>query len=438
MNDRHSWPSRLPLYYGWVVVGIAFVTIGIGVNLRTAFSLLYPQLLDEFGWDRGVTAAAFAVGFIFSTALAPVIGVLMDRWGPRLVIPLGAILVSAGYVTTPWVTTPLGLYATLGLLVVGGSIAMSYIGHSMFLPNWFVRRRGLAVGLAFAGVGVGAIVLLPALQVAIDAYGWRTACLMMAGLSVIVVVPLNAILQRGRPADIGQLPDGDAATSDARPAPNPIVDAAWAATEWTVGRAARTSRFWWIFLANFTGLFVWYSVQVHQTRYLMDVGFGAADAAIALGLVGLFGVGGQIFIGALSDRIGREVCWAIANLGFVVTYGALLALAAAPSHTLMIVMVAFQGLLGYGLASLYGAITADIFGGPKYATIFALISLGGNIGAGFGPWLTGFLFDLTGTYGPAFVISIGLCLVSSFAIWMAAPRKVRLVAGQAARAPSAA
>ena len=149
-------PDRLPFYYGWVVIAVAFVTMAIAVNVRTAFSLLFPPILDEFGWQRGVTAAAFSVGFVSSEALAPKIGVLMVRWGPRVVIPIGAMSATLGLIAATYAASPIGLYLTLGVMVIGASIAMSYHVHSMFLPNWFVRRRGLAIGIAFSGVGVGA------------------------------------------------------------------------------------------------------------------------------------------------------------------------------------------------------------------------------------------------------------------------------------------
>jgi MFS family permease len=195
----------------------------------------------------------------------------------------------------------------------------------------------------------------------------------------------------------------------------------------------RTARFWWLFAAFFSGLFVWYAVQVHQTRYLIEVGFAPELAAWALGLVGLAGIAGQIVIGHLSDRIGREWAWTLAALGFVLCYLCLLALQARPSATLLYLMVAAQGLLGYGLATVYGAIPAELFQGPRFGTIFGTLSSASILGAASGPWLTGAIYDRVGSYAPAFWLSIGLALVSVACIWLAAPRKVRVVAGQVAR-----
>jgi MFS family permease len=430
---------RLPFYYGWVVVSVAFVTMGIGVSVRTSFSLLFPPILDEFGWQRGATAGIFSVGFLCSALYSPFIGAAVDRFGPRRVIPFGALVVAAGLLLTTVAATPWQMYLTLGVLVTGGTVMFSYIGHSMFLPHWFYRRRGLAMGLAFSGVGVGAIVLFPLLQTVIGTAGWREACWLMAGLLVAVVLPLNFLLQRKRPEDLGLLPDGahrsgGAAQRSALQAA--VVDRAWAQTDWTLRRAMGTGRFWWLSLAYFCGLYAWYAVQVHQTKYLIDVGVGAEAAAVALGLVGLGGIAGQIGLGHLSDRVGREWAWSIAAGGFGACYVLLLLIGHYPHPALVYGMVAVQGLLGYGAASVYGVMPAELFQGRHYGRVFGVISLSASVGAAAGPWATGELQDRFGSYAQAFWLGIAVSLVSIGAVWLAAPRKVRLVAGRVGRVRS--
>ena len=422
---------RLPFYYGWVVVGVAFVTMALGVNARTAFSLLYPPILDEFGWERGVTAGAFSFGFLVSAVLSPTLGRLMDRSGPRVVMEMGVVAMAAGLLLAPLASEPWHIYATLGLLVGAGSVCLGYTGQSLFLPNWFVRRRGLAMSLAFSGVGIGSIVMLPAMQAQIERTDWRAACWSLGLLVLVVLVPLNLLLRR-RPQELGLSPDGDPAPSDleAAAAKSNVVDHAWASIDWTLARALRTTRFWWIALGYFGGLFAWYAVQVHQTKYLVEVGFSAREASWALGAVSLAGVPGQIALGYLSDRIGRESVWAIGSLGFAVSYVALLMLQGAPSMPLLWLLVLAQGGLGYGLTSVVGAIPAEIFEGRHYGAIFGTIMVAAIGGGAVGPWATGVLHDLTGSYAPGFWIAIGFSVLSAFAIWRAAPGKVRAVAGR--------
>jgi MFS family permease len=426
-----SLARRLPFYYGWIVVAVVFVTMAFGVNARTAFSLLYPKILDEFGWERGLTAGAFSFGFLVSAVLSPLLGRLMDRRGPRVIMELGVLLIAAGLSLATLTREPWHLYLTLGILVGAGSVCLGYSGQSLFLPNWFVRRRGLAISIAFSGVGIGSIVLLPWLQSLIGSAGWRTAATAFAVIAFVVLVPLNLLL-RHRPQDIGLAPDGDAAAQAAKAAAANIVDHAWAAIDWTLARAVRTARFWWVAVAYFTGLFGWYAVQVHQTKYLVEIGFSASDAAWALGAVSLAGIPGQIVLGHLSDRIGREWVWTVGQLGFVGTYLALLLLKDVPTLPLLYAMVLLQGMLGYGLTSVVSAIPAELFEGRHFGTILGTVMLAGIIGGAFGPWLTGALYDAQGSYTLAFWIAIALDIVSIVAIWFAAPRKVRAVAGKVA------
>jgi MFS family permease len=427
--------ARLPVFYGWIIVAVVFVTMGVAVNARTAFSLLFPPILEEFGWERGMTAGAFSFGFIISAIMSPTLGKLMDRRGPLVVNELGVVLIGAGLLLATLVQAPWQLYATLGMLVGAGSVCLGYTGQGLFLPNWFARRRGLAMSLAFSGVGVGSIALLPWLQSLIISVGWRSACLSLGVLVLVLLLPLNLLVRR-RPEDVGLRPDGDGVAHDPGKvgASLSIVDPAWVAVDWTLGRAVRTARFWWIALGYFCALFTWYAVQVHQTKYLQEIGFDPAIAAWALGGVSLAGIPGQIALGHLSDRIGREFVWMVGSVGFTATCLLLLALRHTPTLPLLYMMIAAQGALGYGITSVIGAIPAEIFHGRHYGTVFGTLMLASIAGGAVGPWLTGTLHDATGSYTLAFWIAIACSLLSAIAIWFAAPRKVRLVAGRAARA----
>jgi MFS family permease len=425
---------RLPFFYGWVIVAVVFVTMGIGVNARTAFSLLFPPILGEFGWERGVVAGAFSFGFLVTAALSPVIGWLMDKRGPKLVMELGVVMMGTGLLLASYISQPWHLYATLGVLVGGGSVCLGYTGQSLFLPNWFVRKRGLAMSVAFAGVGIGSIILMPWMQTLIDKADWRASCWTLGLVVLLVLAPLNLLLWR-RPEDIGLRPDGDAQTpgQGSTGSASNIVDPQWAAVDWTLGRALRTARFWWIAIGYICAMYAWYAVQVHQTKYLVEIGFTAGDAAWALGAVSLVAVPGQIALGHISDRMGREWVWSAACLGFVICYVALIALRQSPSFVLLYVMVVAQGALGYGYTSVMGGIVAEIFQGRHFGSIFGIIMLLMIGGGAVGPWLTGVIYDAQASYALGFWIAAGLAALSAVAIWLAAPRKVRLVAGQAER-----
>ena len=413
-RQRPAGRRRLPFFYGWLLVGVSFVTMAVGVNARTAFSLLFPPILHEFRWDRGVTAGAFSFGFLISAVLTPCVGWLTDRRGPRLVVETGVVAMAGGLLLASLIGKPWQLYLSLGALVGGGVNLLAYTGQSLYLTNWFVRRRGLALSIAFSGVGVGSVTILPWLQTVIADSGWRPACRGLGLLVLVVLAPLNLLL-RGKPAELGLEPDGDAvgivpsAHGGAAEGPAPV--------EWTLGGALSRRRFWWLALAYFCALFTWYAVQVHQTKYLTEIGFDPRRAAWALGLVSLVAVPGQIALGHLSDLIRREWVWSIANAGFVVSCAALLALRAQPTAPLLWLMVVAQGTLGYSLTSAMGAIPAESFGGRNSGSIFGSVMLAAILGGAAGPWIAGISHDLSGSYSPAFWLAIGCSGLSAAAIW---------------------
>jgi MFS family permease len=434
MSTRHPvltrLAHRLPFFYGWVIIAVAFLTMALSVSARTAFSLMFPPIVDEFGWDRGLAAGAFSFGFLVSAAISPVLGRLVDRRGPRFVIEIGTLITVAGLAGATLISSPWHLYGTLGLLVGIGANCMSYSVHSQFLPYWFVRNRALAIGIAFSGVGVGAILILPWLQALILHEGWRTACWKLGLIALVVLVPVNLLVAKS-PDSLGLLPDGESHTAAGtrKKHPSNIVDAEWTAVEWTVPRAVRTGRFWWLALAFFAGGWIWYSVQIHQTKYLVEIGFDPMLAAWSLGVVAMAGIPGQIVLGAMSDRIGREIVWTMSCAGYAVCYVALLLLAQTPSQPLLWIMVLSQGLLGYAIAAVMGPIVAEIFEGPRFGSIFSLLMVALIGGGAVGPLVTGVLHDLTGTYTAAFALGIAFSAICAVGVWIAAPRKVRVVAG---------
>ena len=174
-------------------------------------------------------------------------------------------------------------------------------------------------------------------------------------------------------------------------------------------------------------MYAWYAVQVHQTKYLLSIGIAPTLAAWALGFVSLAGIPGQVALGALSDRIGREPVWTIGCLGFVLTYTLLIALSATPHPALLVAIILAQGVLGYGITSVFGPVAAEVFDGPHFGTIFGTMMIGAMSGAAAGPFIHGLLHDITGSDLPGFTLGILASLASIAAIWIAAPRHVRRV-----------
>src|SRR5262249_12831636 len=163
-------------------------------------SLFFPPIISEFGWERGVTAGAFSFGFVASSVVSPLIGRLMDRSGPRAVMEVGVALIACGLLLAPLTSQPWHLYVTIVVLTGAGSVCFGSSGQCLFLLNWFSGKRGFAFGIAFAGVGIGSVTLLPWVQLMIEQTGWRTACTVMGLLVLVALAPINLLLRK-RPED---------------------------------------------------------------------------------------------------------------------------------------------------------------------------------------------------------------------------------------------
>ena len=298
----------------------------------------------------------------------------------------------------PLTSEPWHLYLTIGLLVGAGSVCLGYSGQSLFLPNWFVRKRGLAIGIAFAGVGIGSITLLPWMQMLIEQAGWRTACWT---LGLLILDRARADQPAAAQAAAGPRDCSPTATPRPRQTPrappmSSITPGRRSTGRWRARCARNASGGWrWRY---FTGLYGWYAVQIHQTKYLIEIGFSPSTAAWALGFVSLVGIPGQIWLGHLSDRIGREWIWSVGSAGFAICFLALIALQHTPSMPLLYLMVLAQGFLGYGVTSIIGAVAIEIFEGKHFGSIYGTLTLAGLAGGAAGPWITGVIHDQTGSY----------------------------------------
>ena len=421
---------RLPFFYGWIIVAVTFVTMAIGVNARTAFSLFFPPIIDEFGWERGVTAGAFSFGFLVSGAVSPLIGRLMDRAGPRAVMELGVALMAGGMLLAPLTTQPWHLYLTIGVMVGSGSVCLGYSGQSLFLPNWFNRRRGPG-----------------------DRAGVRRRRRRLDDAAAVGAAHDRAdrmahrLHGDGNPDPGGaradqsaaaQAPRGYRAAAGRRRRAFGLEQAGLLCRRSRLGRHrldAAAARFAPRGSGGYRSAISAACTSGTRCRFTRP-NFCSTSASARTsrsgrsGAVSLLGIPGQIWLGHLSDRVGREWIWTAGCSGFAICFAALIALKAFPSLMLVYLMVLAQGALGYGLTSIMGAVVLEIFQGKHFGSIFGTVMLAALAGGAAGPWVTGALHDLTGSYAFAFAIGIAMSALSALAIWMASPRKVRAVAGQ--------
>lgn len=425
-------PSAHPMiFYGWIMVAVGFVTLGIAFGIWYSFSVFFLAIIKEFGWTRAAVSSIFSVFIISQSIVGLLTGLLQDRFGPRVVIPFGTIILAICLALTSRAQNLWHFYVVYGVFAGAGVSLLGFSSHAAFIPKWFERKRGLALGIAMAGIGFGMLFLIPLVERAITAYGWRITYIYLAGLVLFAVGPLNIIFSRRSPEDLNLLPDGDIPGEKHKPSQNTmsmkVVDAEWAGEEWTITKALRTKRFWFLAAAFLFGSWVYQGTLLHAISAMVDCGLQRNRAAYYFGILGIAGSGGKILFGYLSDRLGRE---RVVSLGGVVTAVGILCLMGMTwvKGPMPLLFAIFFGL-GYGaVAPLFPSVSADIFLGNSFGLIFAVICIGGGIGGSLGPYISGLLRDVTGSYLIPFTLYFGCLFLSCLLIWLAGPRKIRKVA----------
>lgn len=196
------------LYYGWVIVGVSLLSMAFWVGIRSTFSVFYVALLEEFPWSRGETAGIQSTVFLTYMIMAPVVGGLIDRFGPRRVIAPGILLLALGLILSAYVNTLFQFYLFYGILMGAGMTCIAIVSYTSILAYWFEKKRGVASGIAVSGMGLGTFLLVPLSQHFISLWGWRPALLVLGALVLIILFPLNALFLRHKPQEMGLSPDG--------------------------------------------------------------------------------------------------------------------------------------------------------------------------------------------------------------------------------------
>ena len=441
-------PAANRIYYGWIVVAACFLVIAPVMPLMIpSFGIFQVPILDEFHWDRGDFAIALSIHLVFSGLAAPFAGGLIDRFGPRRVMPIGALMTALALILMSRGTALWHFYIAFGLMAAAGSSLLQIVPLTTLVANWFARHRGTAIGIVSAGTGAGQLALLPLAKLLIDQIGWRHTYLVF-GL-VILVIPTTLILlflhtrpedrglsiedesgrRRGRDeagakteTDGGEPGQGDQGDRQAEVV---ILDKEWAEVDWTLGKASRTFRFWTLALVMTIFAAGMLLVTVQLVAYLRDKGYSSIIVASVLFLQGALNMVGEFFGGFLCDRIGREKTLTLSLVMFVASIVWLNLAGAVSSPALVYVFTLFYGI-GQGMASPALMTSAsDLFQGKHFGSILGVIFLGGYFGGAFGAWLGGSLFDLTGAYQVNFLVSGMAMLVSAALIWWVRPGSVR-------------
>ena len=405
---------RPKFFYGYVILALCFANMIVMRGVNGAFGVYYLALLEEFSWSRSDGATVASANFFVYAIASPLVGLAFDRFGPRLLMPFGALLVGVGLVISSFASSLWELYVSYGIITALGQGALSFVGHNALISFWFVRRRATAIGIASMGQGVGALVMVPLTQLLIDRVGWRWTYVVTGSLLLLVLVPANALFQRRAPQDVGQFPDGD----DAPPAESPGRHSAKHAAQrdWTLGEAARSFPFWCITIGHLalgTALFL---INTHVIAHFVAVGYEKLAASFYFGLIGFIRIGATIVWGSISDRLGRSATYGVATLVTALGVGGMIAMTVDAPLWLVYLAILLYGIGHSAGNPTYGAVIGDIFSGRKIGLIFGFLEISFGLGSAFGSWIGGYLFDATGSYAWSFGVCLVCFIVSGLAI----------------------
>jgi MFS family permease len=391
---------------GVTMIAAVWLTLGIAFGLQFSFSVFLVPLLGEFGWSRGAAAGAFSLSAVVQGMLSPVIGMLVDRVGPRRVILGGAVVLGVATMAASRVTALWHLYVVVGLFTAVGVCAVGWVPSGALVAQWFAHRQASVMGLAFSGMGVGVLAVGPLAQWLIDGHGWRAAYLALGAGALALLVPIVGVGVRDAP--------GARAARAAPPADRRESGIA-------IREALGTPAFWALFFAYlFTPLAV-FPVVTHQVAFAVDHGFAPLFVAGIFGLAGFMSIVGRIVFGLAADRIGRAPSAAISYACTAAGTLALLSIETWPQRGALYVYGVLFGL-GFGARGpIITAIAAQRFPGRRFGAIYGLLSVGNGLGGAIGPWFAGALFDLTGTYRIAFLLTVVFCAAGTTCFFLAAP-----------------
>lgn len=391
IDTPHAAPR---LFYGWVVVAATFVVLCVGFGVAYCFAAFFQPLQQEYGARRGDISLVFSLSGFLYFGIGALSGPLADRLGPRRVIAAGMAMVGIGLLLASRATALWQIYAAYGL-GVGLGVGFAYVPAIAAVQRWFVRRRGLASGIAVSGIGAGTLVMPVAAGwliggvdiagLALPGIGWRDAYVVLGVLSLAVGMAA-ALLIHGSPERLGLQAEGLAA---------PPVAAAGPMAGATVREALSTRAFWLLYASGAATSFGLFIPFVHLVPYATDHGIGET---LALGLIAAIGVGsivGRFAFGGFADRVGRR--YALAGM-FAGVAAMLLWWSLSTAAWALIVFAILFGAFYGGFVALIPALTADFFNGRSLSGIIGVLYTSVAVGTLVGPPLAGYAYDIAQDY----------------------------------------
>jgi MFS family permease len=406
MNEQdipHSLNTESKFFYGNIIVAASMFIMLVNWGTYFAFGVFFKPVLTEFGWTRAMTSGAFSLSVILHGVLGVVAGGITDKLGPRIVLVLCAIILGAGYMLMSQIHTLWQLYLFYGV-IIGIGMGGAWVPLLSTVARWFVKRRGVMSGFVLIGNSLGALIIPPIANQLLSIYDWRLSYVIMGGLVILLVVSIAQFLKRD-PAQIGLIPYGE----------NNVTETVsrTGSDGFSFREAVCTRQFWLVFTMLICFGFTLFAVMVHIVSHVTELGISPAYAASVLATVGGVSIAGRVVLGSLDDRIGSRQVFII---GFILMTMAFFWIMFARELWMLYLFAVVFGFAHGGIGASESPLVARLFGISSHGLILGVAALGFMLGAAIGPFITGYIFDLTESYRIAFLVcgsvSILGCLLS--------------------------
>ena len=401
-----SVPAKQPysgIFYGWIVLGLCFSVLCLAYGIQFTFGVFMPAIEADTGWNRTSLSVPYSVYVFVYSALGAVTGWCTDRWGPRIVIFIGGCLLGSGILLTSQIQAAWQLYLTLGVVAALGMSA-AFVPCNATVVRWFLQRRGLALSISTSGGSVGNFLFPPLAATLIAAYGWRSSYVIL-GCIGLAGITLCALFIVRDPEQMGLQPDGQ---TPASPTPDGSAATHQPGPEFSLAQAQRTVALWMLMAVYTMTWLVVFMPFVHIVPFAIGLGVSQVQAATIISVIGVGSLAGRLVTGTISDYLGR-----LPTLGLSLSFQALafLGFYFSTGLSLLYPSAIVFGFSYGGATTLFPAITGDFFGRLSVGAIVGFIFGIAGSTAAFGPFIAGYIYDATGSYGSAFLLSAGLNLI---------------------------
>jgi MFS family permease len=392
LKFAESPKTKQKFFYGYIIVAAALLIVILDYGARLSFGVFFKPMLHEFDWTRSLTSGAFTLSMLFQGLGSMYLGRLNDKLGPRLVMTICGAFLGVGVLLMSQVGGAWQLYLFYGVLV-GIGMGGAFVALLSTVARWFVKRRGMMTGIVIAGVGLGTLIIPPIASWLISIYNWRMSYVIVGSI-VLVIGVLAAQLLRRDPTKMGLVPHGEQKVDEQRLGSGE--------QGFSLSEAIHTRQFWMIVIAYFCLGYCVFTINVHLVPTITDIGISATTAANVLAVSGALTAVGCMVLGSTIDRIGSRY---VLLISFTMITASVLWLVGIKQVWMFYLYAVIYGLGSGGGAPAESTLTAELFGMKSHGAIFGFVSFCFTIGGAVGPFLTGYLFDVTSNYQLAFLIT---------------------------------